>query len=378
MKERLFVFYCLLAVMLVLCGVTLCGCDSYYTAVNTFYEVFGTNLDIALIINDADMEAAYEAMDGAVELLRGLESKISSNELRYKNSYINEFNALSCGEHIEIDYETAELIGLCKELYEATDGYFDPTVYYLVEYWGFGNYGVDIGIKRVSNSDDTECIKGLLETVNFRGVGLTEVDGKYYLEKTAQAVAYNGNELELRLDLGGIGKGYATEKARAYLESLGYTDGYISLGGSSIYIMGNPTDKDGKIKVNLVNPRSSVTGRNYYGEIYMSRDGIASSGDYERFFIENGERYCHIINPKTGFPSRSGTIMATVSGSSAVGDAVATALVMMSREEIREFTVGDWFKANITGYSVVYEGEGYTVETSFDLKITDNSFLLLK
>ena len=247
-----------------------------------------------------------------------------------------------------------------------------------MEYWGFGSYGEGVGIERTADKNDDECVEQLLKTVGLDGVELIEQNGAYYLKKTAKAQEYEGKKLELRLDLGGVGKGYAVEKATEYLKSLGYDKGYISLGGSSIYIMQDPTTSDGSIKVKLVNPRSTVTQSNYYGEIYIKDDAVASSGDYERFFEENGVRYCHIIDPKSGYPVSSGAIMATVSGNSTIADAVATVLVTMDGEDREKFMAGKWFNEKITGYSVVTQNDGYKVETSFSLSLTNKHFTLAR
>ncbi len=374
-------FICLLCLITVFSAVfCLSGCgERFYTVTKSYYDVFGTNLDILLILGEKDDTATAEkTADELYILLKEIESKISSNSSLYPESDVCRFNDLQQGEEVRISEESAELFSLSKRLYKETDGLFDPSVYYLVEYWGFGNYGSESIPKRSEDFSDEECVNALKNTLDFDSAELIRKEGEFYLKKGGKAVSYMGRELWLKLDFGGIGKGFAVDKARDFLKEKGYTGGYVSLGGSSIALLSNPTDKNGTITVNLINPRADKTGSNYYARVPLKETGIAASGDYEKFFTENGVRYCHIINPQTGFPISGGGITSTVvSENSAMGDALATVLLCMDKTDVLSFIKGEFFLSVTSGYSLVFDvGERYAVNTNLSLTLTDKSFYL--
>jgi len=349
----------------------------YFTLSKTYYDVLGTSLDIMVILEEnADTEKAKLVMNNVAEQIRSFEALISSNTQNFPNSEIVRFNNSAQNEKTEISTVTADVFSLAKELYYKTNGFYDPTVYYLVEYWGFGNYGSDVIESR--KQPYSERVNMLLNTVNFDSINLISENGKYYLEKTAFPVEYEGRLLETALDFGGIGKGFAADMAKRLLAEAGYTSGYVSMGTSSIQLLENPTEKDGKIRVSLINPRADETGSFNYGEVKAQNTAISGSGDYQKFFIENDKRYCHIINPKTGFPVDTGIIASTViCKNAAMGDALSTVLMCMDFDEIRQFVNSDFFRqSSITCAVICDNGNGsFTVYDNIGIEITAKGFI---
>lgn len=348
----------------------------YLTLSKTYYDILGTNLDIMVIIEEnADIDTAKQTMENVASEIRKLEALISSNEEAFPQSEIVAFNKSECGEKTEISPLTAEVFTLAKDLYSATNGIYNPALYYLVEYWGFGNYGKTIIQSKKQPYD--ENASALLATANFDSIRLVSENGRLFLEKTASPVEYNGQLLQTAIDFGGIGKGFAADLAKDMLLKAGYTGGYISLGSSSIQILENPTEKDGKITVSLINPRGEETGVFNYGKIKLQSSSISSSGDYNKFFIEDGKRYCHIINPRTGFPTNTGIIMSTVVCKSAsMGDALSTTLMCMNLDEIRQFASSEFVAENGITLAVIYDnGDGtFSVYENIGIKITARKF----
>lgn len=190
------------------------------------------------------------------------------------------------------DSEILELIKLALKVSKESDGAFDITVAPLVELWGF--YGKNYRIPTAQE------IKDCLTKVGYQHLSLNS--GR--LEKDSEGV---------RIDLGGIAKGYAISEATKVLKAQGITQAVIDAGGD-IYALG----KRGKKlwKVGIRNPRSKEgsPGDAALGHIEVGEDGllgyvevedlaVIGSGDYERFFIEKGKRYHHIFNPSTGYPT---------------------------------------------------------------------------
>lgn len=171
-----------------------------------------------------------------------------------------------------------EIIGLIKrslEISKDSGGAFDITVASLSELWGF--YAKSLRIPK------DEEIKECLRHVGYQH--LLFKDGE--LNKDDQAV---------RIDFGGIAKGYALAEAAKVLKDNGITSALIDLGGD-VYVLGKNVITPWKIGIK--NPR----GKDILGYIEAQDQVVASSGDYERFFIENKKRYHHIFNPVTGYPT---------------------------------------------------------------------------
>jgi len=171
-----------------------------------------------------------------------------------------------------------EIIGLVRralEISKESAGAFDITVAPLSELWGF--YAKSLRIPK------DEEIKECLGNVGYR----------HLLFKNGEL---NKDNPAVKIDFGGIAKGYALAEAAKVLKDSGVSSALIDLGGD-LYVLG----KKGVTswKVGIKNPR----GEDILGYIEAKDQAVASSGDYERFFIKNGRRYHHIFNPATGYPT---------------------------------------------------------------------------
>lgn len=176
-----------------------------------------------------------------------------------------------------------EIIGLIRtglELSRLTDGAFDMTVTPLLELWGFysGDYRIPAPVE----------IKKLLNVVGY----------KHLLLQDNRLVKDNPG---VKIDLGGIAKGYAIAEAFKVLRAEGIKAALIDTGGD-IYALGKKSRKQ-LWKVGIRNPR----GEDLLGYVEVEDLAVIGSGDYERFFIKDGQRYCHIFNSKTGYPSKGVT-----------------------------------------------------------------------
>ncbi|OQY37721.1 MAG: hypothetical protein B6229_07780 [Spirochaetaceae bacterium 4572_7] len=118
----------------------------------------------------------------------------------------------------------------------------------------------------------------------------------------------------MELDLGGIAKGYASSKVKEYLVELGVESAIINLGGNIDLIGSKP--KGVGWRVGIQHPRED-RGK-YIGILELNDKSLVSSGDYERFFIEDGIRYHHILDVKSGFPRNGEIISASIIGSSSI------------------------------------------------------------
>ncbi len=239
-------------------------------------------------------------------LFSELERDFDAND---QNSLIYAFNTANENQSITVSDKGKELILLSKELYSFTDGAFNPAVYTLVALWQFNDYPVlnfspptDQAVTQILDSGITDFDKVIL-TQNQ----LSKTDGR------------------IKMDFGGILKGYAVEKALDIMTEAGHNKGYISLGSSSIALLSVES-------LNVSHPRKTDEKPILLTVDCSNKNKVtlSTSGDYERAYDYNGKRYSHVINPKTGKPIDGGVISATViGGSGAFSDAVTTALLTL-------------------------------------------------
>ncbi|MFW6119640.1 MAG: FAD:protein FMN transferase [Petrotogales bacterium] len=258
-------------------------------------------------INIASEElSSVELASNAFQEIARIDSKFGKNSENMKN--INE----TYENWISVDKETFSIIKTCIEIAENTAGAFDPTVYSLVELWGFTSTNSTPSVP----SDN--AIDEVLERINYRNIVVDEDNNKIKM--------LNGS----LIDLSGIAKGYAVDRAIKVIKEMDpEATGYIDAGGD-IGIIG-PKYGERPWVIGIRHPRSDRADEAIeYLKLY---DGaVATSGDYERYFIENGIRYHHLINPNTGRPARNGSISATIINNSAMlADAYATAAFIMGK-----------------------------------------------
>lgn len=251
-------------------------------------------------------ENAAAALESAEKELHTLDEAVLSRTAEGSELYaLNTSN----GETVEYgaDDILPALIETALTISDATDGAFDPTLAPVLDAWGFTK-----DERRVPPADE------LKELLSHTGCG------KVALEKTADG--WTVTLLDgAQLDLGGIAKGYAADLLRAQLEKEGVTSATLDLGGD-VFVMGRKTDgSDWRIAV-----KDPADTESYLGVVSAADKFIVTSGVYERYFEENGVRYHHILDPKTGCPAESGLVSVTVlCGNGAWADALSTACFVL-------------------------------------------------
>ena len=251
-------------------------------------------------------ENAAAALESAEKELHTLDEAVLSRTAEGSELYA--LNALN-GETVECgaDDILPALIETALTISDATDGAFDPTLAPVLDAWGFTK-----DEHRVPSAD------ALKELLSHTGCG------EVALEKTADG--WTVTLLDgAQLDLGGIAKGYAADLLRAQLEKEGVTSATLDLGGD-VFVMGRKTDgSDWRIAV-----KDPADTESYLGVVSAADKFIVTSGVYEHYFKKNGERYHHILDPKTGSPAESGLVSVTVlCENGAWADALSTACFVL-------------------------------------------------
>lgn len=249
-------------------------------------------------------ENAEAALDKVCNEITELEKLFSVTD---KSSDIGRINS-SRGQPVEISADTAELISRSASFSELTNGALDITVYPLVREWGFttGNYAVPT----------EKRIKELLEFTGFSQISVT--GSKVTLPEDHQ------------LDLGAAAKGYAGEKAAEILKEEGVSSAILNLGGNVQTIGEKPDSTPWRVAVTDPFSPSDIICT-----LSVRDKAVVTSGNYQRYFVsEDGKKYCHIIDPETGYPVDNGIASVTViSDSGTYSDGLSTALFVMGEEK---------------------------------------------
>jgi thiamine biosynthesis lipoprotein len=225
--------------------------------------------------------------DEAIEAVMAEMRRIDDLMSHYKpESQLSQINQRANSEPVQVDKELFDLIKLSTSYSQITDGAFDIT---------YASVGYLYDYRKHIHPTEAQ-IQAALPAVNWRNM---------ILDETHHTVRFG--HPGMRIDLGGIGKGYAVDRGVAILKARGIEHAVVSAGGDS-RLIGDHMGRPWVIAIQHPdNPQKVVT------RIPVSDTAVSTSGDYERYFDENGVRYHHIIDPRTGHSAsqvRSATILA--------------------------------------------------------------------
>jgi len=294
----------------------LCGCQN-----RNLYKDTQLMMGTFVEVTSPDKEASAIVFNE----IKRVEDLLSKYKADSEVSKLNKIGKL------KVSPGTFYIIKKSKEFWRASNGAFDITVAPLIDLWGFTD-------KKYFVPDDTE-IKNVISLIGSDKIILNDKDNVIKFSVSG-----------MKIDLGGIAKGYAVDCAVAKLKQKGINSCLINAGGQ-IYCLGDRFAKPWKIAVR--DPR----GENITGYLRLKNRAIATSGDYEQYFIKNNRRYSHIINPKTGYPADSGIISVTVIAPDGLtADALATSIFVLGKEK------GEELAKNYAGVEVKIVEEGTVPE----------------
>lgn len=204
-----------------------------------------------------------------------------------------------------------------KKIYELTDGYFDPTVMPLVNYWGFGYQG-----HRPVEAVDSLVVDSLVQLVGFDKM-VAHRDTLFRLQPN------------VLLDFSALAKGYGVDLVAKWFDEQGVKSYFIEIGGENRAFGRKP---DGGIwAVGISVPRESANLAAYNTVVELDNESMATSGNYRNFYEVKGQKYSHTINPRTGFSERNSILSASVLAENCMlSDALATAIMAMGYENAKE------------------------------------------
>lgn len=247
---------------------------------------------------------AEEAVDQAVAEINRLDTLLSTGSADSEVSKINQ------GLETNLSEDTTYLLSRSLELYDSTDHVFNIAVYPLMEAWGFtsGNYRVP----------DQSTLDDLLTYTDVSKINFNQKDASVDFDMEG-----------MKIDLGGIAKGYTSTKIMDIYKNCGVTSGLVNLGGN-VQVLGTKTDGSAW-RIGIQDPQNSES---YLGALSVADKAVITSGGYERYFEQDGKTYHHIIDPTTGYPAENGLISVTiVSADGTLADGLSASLFIMGKDK---------------------------------------------
>ncbi len=266
-------------------------------------KLMGSRFDISVVAQDSLKANTY--IDIAVNEISRIEKLISSWDSKSQTSEIIRNAGI---KPVRVSNELFRLIERSLAISKLTDGAFDISYASMDKIWKFDG--------SMTKMPSEEKIKASVLKVGYQNIILDK-------EKQTVFLKLKG----MKIGFGGIGKGYAADKAKKLLISKGVVAGIINASGDMNTWGKQPNGDDWKVAI--TNP---LNKNKAFALLPISNRAVVTSGNYEKYVVFQGKRYTHIINPKTGYPS-NGIISATVFAPSAeLADALATSIFVMGKE----------------------------------------------
>ncbi len=270
-------------------------------------QLLGTNSVITIY----DSSFPDDAFERYFERVEEIQNKMSINEAEYDDTEVLKINRNAGVEPVQVSDDTFFVISEGKRWAEITNGLFDISVQPLIRLWDIG--GPD---EQVPSEEDRE---EALSLINYEEIELNESENTVYLPREGMG-----------LDVGGIAKGYAVDEITRMMREDGIERAIIDFGGDLYNIGTRPDGTPWRIGIQHPSGRR----QELLGVITSSDEAVVTSGPYERYFEEDGTRFHHIFDIRTGAPSDSELVSATVIGADAIGaDVLSTAIFVMGLED---------------------------------------------
>jgi thiamine biosynthesis lipoprotein len=264
--------------------------------------LMSTTGQLQVVLRPDQEQRARRALDDAVNAIARVEALMSAY---IDASEIGRLNAAGADETIALSAETREVLRSAKEFHVHTGGAFDVTIRPLIALW--------IRASKDGRVPDADALTAARAQSNWGHVHLTS-GGAYKSLATA------------KVDLGGIAKGYAIDRAAQAMRDAGVDDGLVELGGD-VYCFGRrPGPERSKWRAAVRDP---FEPSRLMAHLTLSNQAVCTSGNYERYSMIGGKRYSHILDPTTGRPVGFAASVTVVAPTATDADAWATALSVL-------------------------------------------------
>ncbi len=251
--------------------------------------------------------AAVAAFDAVFAEFDRLESLMS---VWRDGSDIVRLNAAAGDRAVAVSVDTRAVLAAARDISDWTHGKFDVTFGALSDLWKFDH-------DQDNTIPDPAAIRSRLPLIDYRFVTVDNRAGTAFIARKGA-----------RVHLGGIGKGYAIDRAIALLRSKGLNDFMIQAGGD-LYVAGRKGDRPWKL--GIADPRDPSGAS--FAALELTNATLSTSGDYERFFLKDGRRYHHLLDPDSGLPAVTCRSVTIVTDSALLADGLSTGAFILGPEE---------------------------------------------
>jgi len=281
------------------------------------YREFMMDTNVTLTLVTEDKDKADRVSQKVFAEMKELEKNLDRG---VKDGDVWEINQHAGQRPVEVGPETFELIKKALKLGEETEGAFDITIAPLIDLWGFYDPEGREFEDRTQVPTEEE-IEEVLPLVDYTKVEIDEDTREVYLPLR-----------EMQLELGGIAKGYVVDQGVEVLKDEGINNAFINAG--DIRVIGTREDDD-PWQVGIREPNDQPG--ELLGRFALTDAGVDTSGNYERYFEEDGVRYHHLLDPGTGYPAPELSSSTGISSTATRADALSTAIFIMGPQKGMEF-----------------------------------------
>ena len=301
---------CMLA--LIFCG--LFACSKEVPVLRLQGETMGTTWHIALVPEPKAQLEAANVQHAVEQILLKIDEQMSNWR---QDSEVSRFNQAATTDWFPVSHDLAQVVTAALQVSEFSQGVYDITVGPLVNVWGFGN-----GKKTDTKPADAE-LQAALAKVGYQKISVQ-----------ADPPALKKSQTDMYLDLASIAPGYAVDLIAAYFDSQGIKNYMVEIGGEVRTLGKSARGDDWRIGIE----KPVDLGHAVQQGMYLMNEGLSTSGDYRDFFMENGKRYSHTIDPKTGLTvSHNLASVSVVAENTTLADAYSTMLMAMGEVQGRTF-----------------------------------------
>lgn len=266
-------------------------------------KLMGNRFEFSVVSNPEDEGWANNCIDAAINEVRRIEYLLTTFSDDSQTNLINENAGI---KPVTVDKEVFDIIKRAIKISDVTQGAFDITYGSIdKKLWNFDS--------SMTALPDAKTAKRMVRLINYKNIILDEANCSVYLK-----------EKGMRIGFGGIGKGYAAERAKYILKENGVESGIVNAAGDLTTWGLQPDGKPWTI--GIADPGNALRPFSYMNITNMA---VATSGNYEKFVMLNGRKYSHTIDPKTGLPVHGIKSVTIISPNAEIADAMATPVMIM-------------------------------------------------
>ncbi len=252
-----------------------------------------------------DSTSALAGIEAGIKEVRRIEKLISSWDLQSQTSKVNDAAGLA---PVVVDKELYDLVKRSKKISELTQGAFDISYASMDKIWKF-----DGSVQSLPAKGD---IAQSVSSINYQNVILDPGNVTIFLK-----------EKGMKIGFGAIGKGYAANRAKAVMQNHGIENGVVNAGGD--LITWGQRDNNKSWRIGIADPKDKTKMISW---LDVSDMAVVTSGNYEKYVIIDGQRYAHIIDPRTGMPAKGLKSVTIICTDAELADALATSVFVLGKE----------------------------------------------